>query len=121
MELQATIRAQDGYCLSLREPLPLIPALSGILRLRVFSDDNWAEAAVRFAGRQSRVSRSILPEDPTAGHAVADLRAGFLLMETVEIRAGVENIFSLLYHDHVSINNLPSLGRNVYLSLGLRL
>lgn len=121
VELQATIRAQDGYSLSLQEPLPLIPPLCGLLRLRLYSDDRWIEGAVRFAGRQSRVSRSILPEDPSAGHAVADFKAGLVLNQTIEIRGGIENIFNLLYHEHVSINNLPSPGRNVYLSVGLRL
>lgn len=121
LELRAMIRAQHGQLLSLDEPLPLMPPLTGRLVLRAFWDNSWIEAVARVTGDQSRVSRSILPEDPTAGCALIDLRAGFTVNRRIDLQCGVENVLDRLFHEHTSINNLPGLGRNVYLSLGIGL
>jgi iron complex outermembrane receptor protein len=116
--LLGTLSYQVGYLIELRDFLPFMPPLSGNVRVR-FSQRVWlAEVGVRFALAQNQVSQKILFEDTTPAWAVFDIRLGAKLWDRLSVRLGVENILDRLYHEHLSINNLPSRGRNLYINLG---
>jgi len=116
--LLGTLSYQVGYLIELRDFLPFMPPLSGNVRVR-FSQRVWlAEVGVRFALAQNQVSQKILFEDTTPAWAVFDIRLGAKLWDRMFVRLGVENILDRLYHEHFSINNLPSRGRNLYINLG---
>ncbi len=65
-----------------------------------------------FALRQSRVAESSTEEDITPGYALLHLRAGAELADWLQVHTGVENLLDKLYHHHLSIENLPVMGRN---------
>lgn len=101
------------------EPLPQITPVQGSVSQRWEPVRHRHEVIVRWAAPQRRVS-SITQEDHTKGYWTLDWNATLQLSDRVELRTGVENIFDKRYHDHLSFNNLPARGRNIYAGLEVR-
>ncbi len=101
------------------DPLPEIPPLDATLGVKYSSVQNgiWAQFDGHFAARQNRVS-ILSGEDRTPAFEVFDLRAGYTGFSHLHIYSGIENIFDREYYEHLSRANLPSAGRNIYLSVG---
>ncbi|MEZ4703417.1 MAG: TonB-dependent receptor [Rhodothermales bacterium] len=110
-----------GWNIEDDEPLPLIPPLFSTSSVTYNHRKGWGgEIELRAAAPQNKVARKVAEEDGTDGYFVVNLRTHLPIGERTEIKAGVENVFDYYYHEHLSFGNLPNLGRNVYLALGLR-
>lgn len=112
----ATTAYTRGQNHELDEPMYLIPPMSAMLALRFDRPTYWAELESRMAMPQNRVARQVSNEDVTDGYFVLNLRGSYAFSERVSLRAGIDNLLDTFYHEHLSFGNLPSEGRNVYLS-----
>lgn len=121
LEWTASASYTRGQNLELEEPMYLIPPLTGWSSLRATHDRWFSELEVRMAMPQNRVARKLADEDGTDGYFVANIRGSIQLRTGMELRGGVNNVFDVYYHRHLSYGNLPSLGRDVYLTLAYSL
>lgn len=121
LEMAGSISYAYAHLTSLDEPMPMIPPVTGYARIIYRSDQRWIELEGRGAGPQNRVS-FLADEDVTDGFFVTHLRAGGRLTPwsggtSMTVRIGLENVFDVRYHEHLSIGNLPARGRNVVMAL----
>lgn len=116
---KASVTAMRGTNRDDDEPLPQIAPVQGSISMRWEPAGHRHDVIVRWAAPQRRVS-SVAREDRTAGYWTLDWNAAVQLSDRVELRTGVENIFDKRYHDHLSYNNLPARGRNIYAGLDMR-
>ena len=121
MEVAGTLAYTWGQNLEYNEPMHLIPPLSGLLSVRYTQDSWWGEVETRMAMPQNRVSRIVAEEDGTDGYFVVNMRTSVRLGSVYEVKVGVDNLLDAYYHEHLSLGNLPSLGRNVYLAVAVSL
>ncbi len=117
LELTATASYTYGQNLELDEPMYLIPPLTGWSSLRTMQDGWWSEVEVRMAMPQNRVARILANEDGTDGYFIVNLRGGVSLNPDMELKAGMNNLFDVYYHKHLSYGNLPNPGRDLYLTI----
>ena len=115
--LLGKLKYQYSQSLTYNEALPFTPPLSGIINLSYNSEDYTGVMSAEFASRQNNISKNINIEDSTPGYVILNWRNNYKINETVTVRFGIENILDKYYYTHFSINNLPNLGRNIYLGL----
>ena len=106
-----------GYHQELEEPLPMIPPFKGSISLQRSGEWIDLEARMNWAAAQNRIASENSFENKTPGYLLADLFSRFKLTESIQIQAGVENLFNRYYVDHLSVNSLPGPGRNVHVSM----
>ena len=121
LEIAGTMAYTYGQNLEYDEPMFLIPPLSGLMSIRFNEKNWWSELETRMAMPQNRVARVVAEEDGTDGYFIVNLRGSVNLGKQYELKTGVENLFDSFYHEHLSLGNLPSLGRNVYMALAVSL
>ncbi len=121
LELAGTASYTRGQNLEVHEPLYLIPPLTALLSVRLDRDRWWSELESRMAMPQNRVARVVAEENGTDGYFVLNARSSIRIASEMNLRLGVENIFDTYYHEHLSIGDLPSLGRNLYGTLAFSL
>lgn len=109
-----------GQSVTLDEPLPFIQPLTAHVRVVYRSTDVMAEVTFHGATRQTRTARTLAVEDQTSGWFTADLRARWDVASWITLQGGIENLADRLYHTHLSVNNLPSRGRNFYAQIEVR-
>ncbi len=105
---------------ALGEPLPYIPPLAAAVSLSYTAARWWLQWGMLYNAAQNRVAYKSTREDKTAAFTRLDIRGRYQLSEEWELKAGVENLLDRYYHEHLSINNLPSPGRNFYLGINYR-
>lgn len=105
----------------LDEPLPMIPPFKGTVYLQRQSESIQLEARLRWAAAQNRIASQNSLETTTDGHILIDFFAQKRLGNMFSLQIGVENIMDTYYIDHLSVNSIPSTGRNIQLSLRLKL
>lgn len=115
--LLTKVKYQYSRSLTYNESLPFTPPLSGIINLSYNTDDLVSVMSAEFAAEQNNISKNITIEDSTPGYVILNWRNNYKINDTFTVRFGVENIFDKYYYTHFSINNLPNLGRNIYLGL----
>ena len=99
-----------------REPISIMPPLSGLVGVRSESDDKrfWAEAVAQFARRQDQLSpgdianTERIPPGGTPGYDVYTVRAGWQVTPQWKLTAAVENIRDEDYRIHGSGLNEPA-------------
>ena len=121
VSLASTLAYTRGYNRDVDEPMYLIPPLSAMVSARYDGVRFWTELETRMAMPQNRVARIVAEEDGTDGWFVVNARGSWVVRENASIKLGIENMFDTLYHEHLSFGNLPSEGRNVYVSLSYAL
>ena len=121
IEMAGTWAYTWGENLEYDEPMYLIPPMSGLLSVRYNQERWWGEVETRMAMPQNRVARIAAEEDGTDGYLIMNLRGSVDLLKHTELKAGVDNVFDTYYNEHLSIGNLPSLGRNIYLAFAVSL
>ena len=121
LEVAGTMSYTRGQNVEYDEPMYLIPPLSGLISLRFNQEKWWGEVETRMAMPQNRVARIVAEEDGTDGYFVINLRGSVHLGSNYELKTGVDNLFDTYYHEHLSLGNLPSIGRNVYLAMAVSL
>jgi len=118
MSVAASTSYVRGQNRDVGEPLYLMPPMSGMVSLRWERLLGYAELETRWALPQNRVARLVAEEDGTDGYAILNLRASRSFQDHVTVKAGIENLLDTFYHEHLSFGNLPSEGRNVYITVG---
>ncbi|MCX7980519.1 MAG: hypothetical protein N3A68_05690 [Bacteroidia bacterium] len=115
-----------GWHVSLHEPLPWIYPLWGRLRFTQLYKSHRFTTEVYAAAAQKRLSRTIYIEDFTPAYALVHLRYSYHLplhrfSQTenlaVFLDMSVENLLNTYGWDHLSVGNMPFLGRTVTLAL----
>ena len=101
------------------EPLSSIPPWKVIGGIRYQRSAWWAEANIRYVGKQTRLPA----DDPrfesgTEPFTVFDLRGGYEFKFGLGVLVSLENIFDELYNE--PYNNRPEPGRNVRATLRYR-
>lgn len=107
-----------GWQETLREPLPWIYPFFSRLRLTQAWERHRLSAELYGAAAQAHLSRTIYLEDYTPAYALLHLRYGYQLLLPREGRswgltltASVENLLNTYGWDHLSVGNMPFLGR----------
>lgn len=104
-----------GWHETLREPLPWIYPFFGRLRYTYQYRRHRVGVELYGAADQHRLSRTIYIEDYTSAYWLMHLRYGFQLWEResfgVLFTASVENLLDAYGWDHLSVGNMPFLGR----------
>ncbi|MXY07799.1 MAG: TonB-dependent receptor [Rhodothermaceae bacterium] len=117
LELTGTASYTHGQNLELDEPMYLIPPHTGWTSLRAMRNKWRGDLEARMAMPQNRVARIFADEDGTDGYFVVNVRGGTTLGPGIDLSAGIDNLFDVNYHEHLSFGNLPNPGRNFYLTL----
>ncbi|PKL79128.1 MAG: hypothetical protein CVV25_09250 [Ignavibacteriae bacterium HGW-Ignavibacteriae-4] len=115
--LLTKVKYQYSQSLKYNESLPFTPPLSGLINFSYRSDDIVSVISAEFAAEQNNISKNITIEDSTPGYVILNWRNNYKISDTFTVRFGIENVFDKYYYTHFSINNLPNLGRNIYLGL----
>lgn len=110
-----------GEHTELDEPLPMIPPFKGTAYLQRQSGRIQMETRIRWAAAQKRIAVRNSVETATDGYMLWDLFGSVRLMQHVRLQAGVENLLDQFYIDHLSVNSMPSPGRNLSVSLRITL
>jgi iron complex outermembrane recepter protein len=116
-DIRAGLSYVFGYHRLLNEPLPMIPPLSGSISIQkngIFID---LETRLRWAASQNRIASDNSLETNTPGHVVSDIYGRIKVSENVRLQIGLENIFNSYYVNHLSVNSMPSPGRNLQFSI----
>ena len=104
------------------EPLPLISPLSYTSSLDFHKGLFSANLKVRGNATQTRYSPSY-GEDRTPAFAILDINAGYNFLvgrSTLSLTAGVENILDTNYSTYSDWNNIPRMGRNIFMNMTYR-
>lgn len=103
--------------------LPFVAPVKNITAVRYqpkrFSIQLESEAAFS----QNQVSKQY-GEDATDGFVLLHCRLGYntsIFKNSVELQAGVENVFDKKYHEHLDWGNIARPGRNIYVQLKVAL
>lgn len=110
-----------GQNQAFQEPLPFISPLEGVVSVAYDRNGFWLAVESRVAGPQRRIAYRTTLEDETPGFVVFNVRGQYRMHPRLILKFGVENVLNQYYHDHLSVNNLPAVGRNVYLLIGVGL
>lgn len=109
-----------GWHETLREPLPWIYPFFGRVRLTQTWRRHRVGAELYGAAAQAHLSRTIYIEDYTPAYALLHVRYGYQLLAPREGRswdltltASVENLLNTYGWDHLSVGNMPLLGRTL--------
>lgn len=99
-----------------RNPLPFIAPLKNITSIRYQLKKLSVQVETEAASKQDRVNIKS-GEDITPGYFLLHTRFGYntrIFDRTIELQAGIENIFDRKYHEHLDWGNIARPGRNVY-------
>lgn len=112
----AAISAVTGYTwgqfTTIDDAMPMIAPLFYRIRGVVGSDDIVGEVVVQGALAQDRISSIIRPENTTNAWSTLSCSVTWQVQEYLRIGLSALNLFDTFYHDHLSINDLPSPGRS---------
>jgi len=106
-----------GHSADFAEPLPAIAPLDSRIGLRYERSQYGAALGMRRVGEQTRIASQTTLEDSTPAFATYDIYAHWRFIEKTNLTIAVENVADRFYHEHLSIANLPSPGRNVRMAL----
>ncbi len=117
LDVAASASFAEGHILTLDDPMPMVPPVKGFISLRYDRGVWQGEVESRWALAQNRASEAA-DEDVTDGFNILNLRASYQVTSELGLKAGIENVFDTFYHEHLSIGNLPSRGRNLFIAVG---
>ncbi|MCS7188417.1 MAG: TonB-dependent receptor [Bacteroidia bacterium] len=109
-----------GWHITLMEPLPWIYPLYGRLRMTSAYKSHRLSIEVYGANSQRHLSRTIYIEDYTPAYVLFHLRYGYLLAQLTRqdkdrirltLMLSIENLLNTYGWDHLSVGNMPFLGR----------
>jgi len=103
-----------GQNRTLKEPLPFIPPLEAKIGLNFQNNSFGLGINCRIVSNQNRIAFYSTLEDVTGSFFLLNFNSRVKLIKNLSAYFGVDNIFDKLYHEHLSINNFPSRGRNIY-------
>ncbi len=101
------------------ENLPLISPLSYQSALNFYKNQYVASLSINGAGEQSNYNPAY-GETKTVAYATISSSFGkrfFIKENDLFVKAGIENIFDTYYSTYTDWNNIPRMGRNIYLTI----
>lgn len=106
-----------------KQSVAQIQPLNNISSLK-FQQKKWfAMLETESAGKQQLID-SNFGEDQTASWAILNVRGGWQAIANkklkLDVKAGAENVFDHFYNRHLDWGNVPRMGRNFYLNVGVR-
>jgi len=110
-----------GHNSDFDEPLPFMPPLQASFGLSYERERYGFDLSARLVDEQDRIAHQTTAEDKTPGFSVYDARAHISVAKSIELKLAVENIANDFYHEHLSVNNFPSPGRNISVALDFEL
>jgi iron complex outermembrane receptor protein len=126
--LKGSLSYVEGRNMDDNRPLSEIPPLQGMIALRYDNGELFAEIAENLTRKQNRVD-SGLNEQPTAGWATTDIKAGYNY-RALSVYAGIYNLLDKQYYSHLSYVRdpfasgvgfkVPENGRNFYVTVAYR-
>jgi iron complex outermembrane recepter protein len=126
--LKGSLSYVEGRNRDDNRPLSEIPPLQGTIALRYDNGNLFAEIAENLTRKQDRVD-SGLNEQPTAGWATTDIKAGYNYRD-LSVYAGIYNLLDKQYYSHLSYVRdpfasgvgfkVPENGRNFYVTVAYR-
>ncbi|NKB65837.1 MAG: TonB-dependent receptor [Candidatus Latescibacteria bacterium] len=118
-QLQAAASASYtlGHNRTFAEPLPFIAPFERRLELSYRPGSHRLAVQTRWVSRQGRIAHLTTLEDRTPGFVVLGASARIALNAAVAVQLGVDNLLNRFYHEHLSVDNFPSPGRNITLAL----
>ena len=126
--LKGSLSYSEGTNKDANRPLSEIPPLKGMVALRYDNDTFFAEIAENMAREQDRIDTG-LNEQPTAGWATTDLKAG-IYYKGLSVYAGIYNLLDKQYYSYFSYLRdpfasgvgvkVPENGRNFYLTVAYK-
>lgn len=119
LDVAATLNVVYGHNAELHEALPMLPPTGGMVAVRYRRGAFAGEAETRWAMPQNHVAATFAGELPTDGFAVAALRGTWRPSAAVALSGGVENLFDVRYAEHLTLADVPSRGRSLFLTLSL--
>ena len=105
------------------DALPLIPPLKNISIVKFAKRDLSAQVEAEFSSAQNRISKTF-GEGTTKGYSVFHTRLGWILPLSgisLEVSAGIENMFDRAYSEHLDWGDYLRPGRNFYMNLNFML
>jgi iron complex outermembrane receptor protein len=117
VRLGATVSYTRGYALDQQDDLPLISPLSIQVRAIIGDPTLNGEIRLRYAAAQNDISMFLQPENTTPSWFTADIVGSWSISNHFTLRASVTNLFDVLYHEHTSINDMPSRGRSFMITV----
>ena len=112
-----TARYNRGYSIALDDNLPFISPFRSIINLNYKKDPVVVSLSWTYSAEQFDNSRIFNNENQTASFNLFDVKVKYYFSDSLEIKAGVENILDTYYVEHTSLDDLPSQGRNIYVDL----
>ncbi len=101
------------------EDLPLISPVSYQMDIEFFKNQYSASLSAEGAGEQTNYNPTY-GESKTASYALFSLSIGKRILvhsNDLFLKVGVENIFDTYYSSYTDWNNIPRMGRNIYLTI----
>jgi len=102
------------------EPLDFVPPWKIVLGAHYQTANWWAEATVRYVGKQTRLPSDeniASPSDaPVGDFTTTDLRAGYSFENGISLRATLSNLFDELFAEPYNLR--PEAGRSLRASVG---
>ena len=107
----------EGYNYQLEEALLMIAPFNSQLKLFYDTKDIRFIYELDYYADQDRIASKSSNEDKTKSYLLSNIRLDFDINKSSKLKFGIENLFDKSYHHHLSVNNLPGKGRNIYLGL----
>lgn len=112
-----SLKYNRAFSITLNDNLPMINPLIIDLFLNYKTNKFMAVLDISYNHNQNMISKLFLNENKTNSFFVMGLRMDYEILSNIKISLGLDNILDTYYVRHTSINDLPDLGRNVYIRL----
>ena len=109
-----------GKFTTIADRMPMMPPLYYRMRCVIGKGTLTGEVSISGAVTQTAISLLVRPENTTAAWCIGNVGVNWQVVENTLVGVSVLNVFDTAYHDHLSINDLPSPGRNVRIVIGTR-
>ncbi|MFQ6603968.1 MAG: TonB-dependent receptor domain-containing protein [Fidelibacterota bacterium] len=110
---------QVGRLVDLRDYIPMISPFEAHATITWQQKTFWIQGEIRGAGKQTRFSR-LGGENATAGFLVYALKGELHFFQRFSLKAGIENLTNVSYHEHLDWGDILRPGRSLSLALVFR-
>lgn len=122
LEIDSRISYTRGYFDDLRENMPFISPLSGLVRIQTGLKSFQVQTTWEWATAQNHIAKTLSVEDKTKGFSLFNTELRWInLTKKVTLNFEIQNILDTYIVRHTSIGNLPERGRSFSVGLSLKL
>lgn len=109
-----------GRFTDIDDRMPMIPPLYYRLRCVIGTGNLTGEISAQGAITQTAISTVVRPENATSAWCIGNAAVNWQPTNNIQVGVSLLNVFDALYHDHLSVNDLPSPGRSLRFVVGTR-